>query len=186
MEHTRVLLEELVQKSRIKANINVLCPDYAEEASLSIEYEKIQRKRQRQKKWFNAFRRMITETTNDEAERELINIQEDTKNIETKLEIKEFTDDQNETVEDQEEESEDNAIKEKLSEQMQEKDVFIIDKNINEIIINNSKNADLVMLGFNIPPSGKEQKYIEKMEEMLEKLPDTLLINCPFDVKLFD
>jgi amino acid transporter len=186
MEHTRTLLEELVQKSRIKANINVLCPDYSEEASLSIEYEKIQRKKKRQKKWFDTFRRILTGTTNNGANKESNDIQEDEKSNEPELEIKEFTDDVNETAEEQEEESEDNAIKEKLSEQMEEKDVFIINKNINEIIINNSKNADLVMLGFNIPPSGKEQKYIEKMEAMLEKLPDTLLINCPFDVELFE
>jgi len=85
-----------------------------------------------------------------------------------------------------EEESEDNVIKKELSGQMEERDAFIIDKNINRIIIDNSQNADLVMLGFNIPAEGREEKYIEKMEALLEKLPDTLLTNCPFDFELFE
>lgn len=76
-------------------------------------------------------------------------------------------------------------IKEKLNKQVRERDIFIINQNIREIIIKNSRSADLVMLGFNIPEKGKERKYIEKMESLLEKLPDTLLINAPFDFGLF-
>jgi hypothetical protein len=84
------------------------------------------------------------------------------------------------------EEDEDDTTKEKLSEQVQDKDIYIINKHINDIIVENSKHADLVMLGFNIPAKGKEKKYIEKMEALLEKLPDTILINCPFDFDLYE
>lgn len=178
LEQTHALLEELLMKSRIKASINVLYPDAAKEISLSIEFDKFQRKRQRQKKWSAAVRKIIHMTGRElegdaEPEKERVESLDDP-----------ITDFQGNTG-DQEESSGD-EIKEKLSEQIQDRDIFIIDKNINEIIISNSKHADLVMLGFNIPSKGKEKRHIDKMEALLEQLPDTLLINCPFDFELFD
>ena len=179
MEQTHALLAELVTKSRIKASINVLYPEASREMSLSIEFNRFQRKKERQKRWSAAVRKMIMMSGRERQEEE-----------EPETWIKEPEDDGSfsevrEEFADQEG-SGDDEIKEKLSEQLEDRDLFIIDKNINEIIIDNSKQADLVMLGFNIPPKGKEKKYIDKMEALLEKLPDTLLINCPFDFELFD
>jgi amino acid transporter len=179
MEQTHALLEELVTKSRIKAHINVLYPETAREISLSIAFDRFQRKKERQKRWSAAVRKMILMTGGErEDEAKDTGIAEESKEEGSTAEVQERMDHR--------EDSGDDEIKERLSEQIQDRDVFIIDKNINEIIISNSKNADLVMLGFNIPPEGKAKKNIEKMDTLLEKLPDTLLINCPFDFELFD
>jgi hypothetical protein len=59
MEQTHALLEELLIKSRIKARIDVLYPDAIQELSLSIEFDRFQRKRARQKKWISAVRRIV-------------------------------------------------------------------------------------------------------------------------------
>jgi amino acid transporter len=177
LEQTHALLEELVIKSRIKANINVLYPDTSQELSLSLEFDRFQRKRERQKKWISAVRRIVKATRAEMDDPEISETADDDPYMVSELKLPEASGDQDEPSDDE--------IKEKLSEQIQARDVFIIDKNITEIIINNSKHADLVMLGFNIPPEGKEKKHIEKMEALLEKLPDTLLINCPFDFELF-
>jgi amino acid transporter len=177
LEQTHALLEELVIKSRIKASINVLYPDITQELSLSLEFDRFQRKRERQKKWISAVRRIVKVTGAEMDDQEIPETAHDDPYDVSELKLPVASGDQDEPSDDE--------IKEKLSEQIQARDVFIIDKNINEIIINNSKHADLVMLGFNIPPEGKEKKHIEKMEALLEKLPDTLLINCPFDFELF-
>lgn len=178
LEQTRALLEELVNKSRIRADISVLHPDSDLELNMGIQFERFQKKRHRQQKWLTAMRSMIRFSDREvESDREE---QEETDGILPQFETEGFTEEPGQGEEGEE------AVKEKLSEQVQERDIYIINKNINEIIIENSRHADLVMLGFNIPSKGKEKKYIEKMEGLLEKLPDTLLVNCPFDFDLFD
>jgi hypothetical protein len=174
INQTRELLGTLVQRSRIKAEINVLCPDSMEEESRGFEYERIQKRKQRQQNIFKTIQRIIGWD-------ESVVHKESLKKIEF---FKIPAEDYGEEMESGEI-SEDNIIKEELSGQMEDKDAFIINKNITRIIMDNSKNADLVMLGFNIPPEGREKKYIEKMDALLDNLPDTLLINCPFDFELF-
>jgi amino acid transporter len=171
---TRDLLEELVQKSRIKADIKVIHPEYLEEVLLSAEYEKEQSKKDRQNRLisrlqkFSGLRRLW---------RSLPGPSEESRKEAQVASIQEKSN---------EDPGEDEVLKEKLSEQLQEKDRFIIDRNIRELIHHHSGKADLVMLGFNIPEAGQEKKYIEKMEALLEDLPDALLVNCPYDIKLFD
>ena len=178
LEQTHDLLEELVSKSRIKADINVLYPDTAQEASLGLQFERYQRMHQRQKKWISSIRSVFNIQEKEEpVYREERSFEEERLHIDIDPEMPE---------EEVMEETGDDALKEKLSEQIKDKDIFIINKNIQQIIAGNSRHADLVMLGFNIPAKGKEKKYIEKMESLLKQLPDTLLINCAFDFDLFD
>jgi hypothetical protein len=171
------LLNELVSKSRIKADITVLHPAADQELTLGIEYERFQKKRQRQQRWLSPFRNMIRFTGREDEPGQ--NREDEPEQIQQDV-SEEFI------ARTDPEEDEDDAIKERLSEQIQDRDVFIINKHINDIIVENSKHADLVMLGFNIPDKGREKKYIEKMEALLEKLPDTILINCPFDFDLYE
>jgi amino acid transporter len=177
MQDTHALLEELLVKSRIKAGIKVLYPDTSQALSLSLEFDRFQRKRQRQKKWISAVRRIVNITNSEPDEKNQPDKVDDESWDESEIKVHGDSEMQVEAGDDE--------LKEKLSEQVQERDVFIIDKKINEIIVENSKHADLVMLGFNIPSRGKEKKHIEKMEALLEELPDTLLINCPFDFELY-
>ena len=177
LEQTKVLLAELVSRSRIKADISVIHPDSDQETNLGIEFERFQKKRQRKRMWLTTLRNMnplsgrrgVFEDT-DSAHEEQVQVEPENGKMPDG---------------DDHEESGD-TLKEKLSEQTKDRDTFIINKNINDLIIKNSQHADLVMLGFNIPSKGEEKKYIEKTEELLTKLPDTLLINCPFDFDLFE
>jgi solute carrier family 12 sodium/potassium/chloride transporter 2 len=177
LEQTHHLLEELVRKSRIRADINVLYPDTAREASLGLQFERYRRMQRRQKKWFTSLRGVFLPDNKEPVYREERAAEEEKLRIDIDPDMPE---------EDELEEAGDDAIKEKLSGQIKDKDTFIINRNIQEIIAGNSRQADLVMLGFNIPARGKEKKYIEKMESLLAQLPDTLLVNCPFDFELFD
>jgi hypothetical protein len=171
---TRDLLKELVQKSRIKADIKVIHPEYIEEVLLSAEYEKEQSRKERQKRRLSRIQRFSR-------------LRRLWKSMPGPSEESREEDQVASTPEKgNEDPGEDEVLKEKLSEQLQEKDRFIIDRNIRELIHHHSAKADLVMLGFNIPEAGQERKYIEKMEALLEDLPDTLLVNCPYDIKLFD
>ncbi|MEA1896810.1 MAG: hypothetical protein U9N53_04015, partial [Bacteroidota bacterium] len=178
LEQTRTLLEELVNKSRIRADISVIHPDSDQELSLGIQFERSQKKHHRQQKWLTSIRSMIRFSDRDVESERQEPVQTD--DFLPRYETEDFPEEPG-----QEEEGDD-AIKAKLSEQVQDRDIYIINKNINKIIIENSRHADLVMLGFNIPSKGKEKKYIEKMEALLEELPDTLLVNSPFDFELFD
>jgi hypothetical protein len=164
-EQTLEVLKELVGRSRIRADVEVLHPAADQEIHLGIQFERVQKKQQRQNKWISSFRRLARYT------------------------LRGFRDEQDleqEPAGTVQEATPDEQLKEKLSGQVQERDDFIINKNIQDIIVENSDSTDLVMLGFNIPEKGKEKKYIGKMESLLEKLPDTLLVNCPFDFDLLD
>jgi len=172
LEQTRALLQELVIQSRIQAEITVLHPDSDQEVRLGMEFERVQKMRRRRSRWLAPFHRMFNSQDAD-SERPEIPGGEKSEKEKVQNEINPV-------------DSGDEVLKEKLSDQIQEKDDFIINQHINDIIAENSKHADLVMLGFNLPPRGKEKKYIEKMETFLNKLPDTLLVNCPFDFELFN
>jgi len=132
---------------------------------------------QRQKKWISSIRNAFNIPEKKEpVYREERSFEEEKLHIEPDPEM----------LDESESEETGDVLKEKLSEQIQDKDTFIINRNIREIIARNSRHADLVMLGFNIPEKGKEKRYIEKMESLLGNLPDTLLVNCPFDFDLFE
>ena len=169
LEQTRGLLQELVDRSRIRAAIEVLSSDTVQEAVYGLEFERFRKRQQRRKRLFDVVREVLS----------FPDVEEQEVPEEEELKLPEEMTGPDETPE------EDQVIKEKLNKQVRERDIFIINQNIREIIIKNSRSADLVMLGFNIPEKGKERKYIEKMESLLEKLPDTLLINAPFDFGLF-
>ncbi len=176
LEETRELLEKLVNKSRIRADIEVLCPDTSEEQSLGLQFERHRRMHERQEKWLSSLRNALGIRENKK-----YTYREERSQEEEKLHI-----DPRILERDELEGSGDDDIKEKLSGQISERDTFIIRRNIREIIAANSKQADLVMLGFVIPARGKEKKYIEKTQALLARLPDTLLVNCPFDFDLSD
>lgn len=178
LKQTYELLEALVNRSRIRAKISVLHPDSDQEADLGIQFEKIQKKHQRKQRRLESIRKLIKYFGRE------FNKESDESERFQKAAYGSTNEEDSEKIE--ERGAGDDAIKEKLSEQVQDRDDFIIQKNISRIIIENSKQADLVMLGFNIPSKGNEKKYIEKMEALLEELPDTLLINCPFDFDLID
>lgn len=175
-EQTRTLLEELVKKSRIKAYISVFAPDLSQELDLGMQFERYQKKQQRKRKWLESVRGMLRfrEAGPGDPAQDL------------GIEDPEFTSTVDKEALKFDHEYQGDDIKEKLYEQVQDRDIYIINNNINDIIVKHSKQADLVMLGFNIPPKGKERRYIEKMEVLLGGLPDTLLVNCPFDFDLFD
>ena len=178
-DETYLLLEELVLKSRIKANIPVLFPEEEEIRELEVKYDIIQNVKQKKQKIIELFNQNnLTKLSVlfKKGDKELIVEDEKRQNIE----------EENGVVPNIESNiDEDEQIKEKISEKLDEKDIFLLRKNVNSIIINNSSNADLVLLGFNLPEEGKEQSYIEKIDELLKELPDTLLVNCPFEVNLF-
>jgi hypothetical protein len=72
-----------------------------------------------------------------------------------------------------------------IAQQVTKDDEDIIEKHIDEIIVQNSMAADLVILGFNLPPERREQAYVERMDRLTEKLPTTLLVHAGFHVDLF-
>ncbi len=170
-ENTRHLLEELVEKSRIEADIHVLYPDSSEQKNLEIQYKRIAKKRKIRLKIFNFFRKTYDDINKPEENKEISGINQPGPLLR-----------EDEKILDEDEE----RIKEEISSQLEERDAYIIQKNIQEIIIKNSQSADLVILGFNIPGEDREQKYIGKMNELVNQLPDTILINCPFEVNLFE
>lgn len=47
---------------------------------------------------------------------------------------------------------------------------------VRKVIAEHSQDADLVMLGLGTPPKGQEAVYAERMVELLEELPATLLV----------
>lgn len=72
-----------------------------------------------------------------------------------------------------------------MSRQVNTADEDAIIKHIDNIIIENSTEADLVILGFNLPAEGKEHAYVSRMDHLTEQLPTTLLVHAGFDIDLF-
>jgi len=175
VQETRLLLEELVSKSRIGASIDVYHPDP----------ELIEDLEQR-----TAIVDSIISSTG------VLKIKEAIKHAFTGNDLKESADldlekeDALSSVSDEETEideidEEESNLKKKLSDQVDLSDEKLLAKTIKDIIIKESENADLVLLGFNLPKQGDESAYIRRMNDLLEEMPTTLLINCPFDVDLF-
>jgi len=170
---TRLLLEELIKKSRIRANIHVIYPAASQQKSLEIKYNRILKAKKRKRELLNIFKRIRPGKQEGSAE--------DTDREEIRDEKREHEEENS-----MDEKIEEEGLKKQLKSLVEEKDAFIIKKSIQEIIIENSREADLVMLGYKIPDEEREQKYLEKMNELIMNLPDTILINCPFEVNLFE
>jgi len=176
MERTRVLLENLVRQSRIKAEVRVIHPDTEKETRFGIKYDRSEFYRRRRRDWAD---RAALLFRMEEGRKEGKNEEQDHAPDPVDMEMSQSGREHGE-----EEEHDDQEVKDMLYEQVRERDGFIIDRSIHEIIVNNSGQADLVMLGFNLPAEGKEKRFVERMDALLEQLPDTLLINCPFDFDL--
>ncbi len=174
---TKQLLEKLVHNSRIKANIHVLYPEDEEVRKHEILYNNIQHVKKGKEKLLNLFNNLTGKQAENQLENNHNTLKKENENENINL--------NNNNNDDAKEINEDKEIKEKLSESLDEKDKFLIKKNINNLIVKNSVDANLVLLGFNLPKEGKEQEYIEKIDELLKQLPDTLLVNCPFELDLF-
>lgn len=170
MQRTRVLLENLVRQSRIKAEVRVIHPDSEKETRFGVRYDRSEFYRRKRRDWFEKAGVFFRNDGQDEKEM---------KNDLGKqaMEGKGGSPQEKDGHEDLE-------VKDMLSEQVRDRDGFIIDRSIHDIIANNSGGADLVMLGFNLPAEGREKRFIERMDELLAQLPDTLLVNCPFDFDL--
>jgi amino acid transporter len=169
---TRQLLEELIKKSRIEADIHVLFPEDSERKNYEISYNRIIKAKKVKTNLFNFFGK-----ANDNPKKQIESVTENDAKT-TQKELKKNDDD---AIDEDEE-----RIKEEISSQVEERDAYIIQKNIQKLIVQNSQSADLVLLGYNIPKEEKEQKYIKKMNELVNQLPNTILINCPFEVNLFE
>ncbi|MFC1585265.1 Na-K-Cl cotransporter [Fibrobacterota bacterium] len=72
-----------------------------------------------------------------------------------------------------------------MARQVDAVDETAITGHIDQIIIENSAEADLVILGFNLPSEGKEHAYVSRMDHLTEQLPTTLLVHAGFDIDLF-
>lgn len=53
-----------------------------------------------------------------------------------------------------------------------------------EIIINHSAQADLVILGMGLPEVGKEKEFMARMDELIQRLPTTLLVKSMEEIRL--
>ena len=60
------------------------------------------------------------------------------------------------------------------------------DRPIHQIIREKSGDADLVLLGFEIPESGKEKQWLQTYEKMLEWLPTTAVVHCAQEKDLLE
>ncbi|MBC8377070.1 MAG: hypothetical protein H8E26_13570 [FCB group bacterium] len=171
VEETRALLEELVQKSRIEARIDVYHPDPAIIENLENKSDIVEDIIS-SKGVLKIKEAIKIAFTPKDSEEEAVAPQDDS---ETKI-------DSEDEIEMDVEES---SLKRKLADQVDLTDARLLGKTIKNIIIEESKHADLVLLGFNLPKQGEESAYIKRMNDLLEEMPTTLLINCPFDVDLF-
>lgn len=168
---TRFLLEELIRQSRIKADIQVLHPDPGSEKKLEIRYNRILEATRRK----NQLAGYIAGLLNKRKEEE-----------HATLLYGSSIPEEDDSSEDERPDEEEEEIKEQISQQVEEKDSFIIKQNIREIIRKESTRADLILLGYNVQEKEQEQKYITKMSELLQDLPDTILIQSPLEMNLFE
>jgi len=173
VEETRALLQELVTKSRIDTSIDVYHPDpelieNIEQRTAMVDNIISSTGVLKIKEVFKLAFRGHTAKEIDETEAE-------PENIVDAVEVSEM-----EAID-----KEEADLKKKLSDQVDLSDEKLLAKTIKAIIIKESENADLVLLGFNLPKQGDESSYIKRMNDLLEEMPTTLLINCPFDVDLF-
>lgn len=60
LEQTRGLLQELVDRSRIRAAIEVLSPDTVQEAVFGLEFERFRKRQQRRKRLFDVVRGVLS------------------------------------------------------------------------------------------------------------------------------
>ncbi|MFC1669656.1 Na-K-Cl cotransporter [Spirochaetota bacterium] len=173
-DETRSLLSELVRKSRIKAEINIYSPD-------PNDINNLERKK-------DFVEKVIKTTGVSKINKSLKNIfsKKKQKSIKNEELLEELVDSENRVLPDEKgigiEEVE---LKEKIENQIDIEDQDIIEKTIKNIIAFNSKNSDLVLLGFNLPDEGQEEAYIRKVDYLLKELPTTLLVNSPYDINLF-
>ena len=181
VEETRLLLQELVTKSRIEASIAVYFPDPELIENLEqrtamvdnfISSTGVLKIKEVFKHAFGSGPKEIEEAI----------IQTDAENV---VHATEAADKEEIDQEEAEIDREEATLKKKLSDQVDLSDEKLLAKTIKNIIIKESENADLVLLGFNLPKQGGESAYIRRMNDLLEEMPTTLLINCPFDVDLF-
>jgi len=56
---------------------------------------------------------------------------------------------------------------------------------INNIIIETSKDARLVVMGLKIPEKGKENAYAATMKKLIAELPTTILVKGKYNINLF-
>ncbi|MFZ5949641.1 MAG: amino acid permease [Candidatus Rifleibacteriota bacterium] len=63
---------------------------------------------------------------------------------------------------------------------------LVSDRPFNQIIRENSGDADLVMLGFEIPEPGKELEWLVTYEKLLEWLPTVAIVHCARETDLLD
>ncbi|MEA3286548.1 MAG: Na-K-Cl cotransporter [Candidatus Marinimicrobia bacterium] len=170
VQETRLLLEELVEKSRIEASIDVYYPD--PELIGRIEHQSD----------------LVDKLTGKDG---LLKIKDAIKSAFVSNDDQEYANDEDleqqgeELGELDEESEEETEIKQRISDQINTTDEELLDRTIKDIIVKESANSDLVILGFNLPDQGGEVAYIRKMNTLLEELPTTLLVNSPFDVDLF-
>jgi len=73
-----------------------------------------------------------------------------------------------------------NMIKDMISEVRIKAEAEIIIKpketSVNEIIYRNSKASDIVFMGLNIPQTGEEKQYVQKLDELSEGLKTTIFV----------
>lgn len=53
-----------------------------------------------------------------------------------------------------------------------------------EIIISHSAQTDLVILGIGLPEEGKEKEFMARMDDLIQKLPTTLLVKSMEVIRL--
>ncbi len=53
-----------------------------------------------------------------------------------------------------------------------------------QIIISHSAQADLVILGIGLPEEGKEKEFMARMDDLIQKLPTTLLVKSMEEIRL--
>ncbi len=178
VEKTKHLLDELVQKSRINTIINVYHPDPKLITKIENRAEIVDKIVG--KNGLNKIKDVIKSVLGQSQ------FQEDVKldDISTIEKIK-ITNNKVEMDEQEQIDEEESEIKQELSDQIDTTDEKLLAKTIKDIIIRESSSADLVLLGFNLPKEGEESEYIRRMNSLLEEMPTTLLVNCPFDVDLF-
>ncbi|MEW6711849.1 MAG: amino acid permease [Candidatus Riflebacteria bacterium] len=63
---------------------------------------------------------------------------------------------------------------------------LVSDRPLNQIIRENSGDADLVMLGFEIPEPGKELEWLATYEKLIEWLPTVAIVHCARETDLLD
>jgi amino acid transporter len=121
-KNIRVLLEELVRKSRIKADITVLYPNSADRQKLEIKYKRIVKTRKAREQALSYMGKMKAFfKTNNAAPKYDTPIKKADRNENDLLD------------------KEEKQIREEISTQVEERDAYIIRENIQHIIANSSK-----------------------------------------------